>query len=122
QPAGDPVPALSYPFIYAGRLAADGADNIYIQDRSRVLRVGPDGMLYRISLSGIPQDAAVEAIAADRAGNLVVSLSRPGFAGQVARVGGDGVIRIIAGTGEAGFQDGCTPDAPGVPLAINATI
>src|SRR5438045_9788392 len=86
QPAADPVPALSYGFSFASRIAIDGADNIYALDGPRVLRISPDGMLHRIPLAGLVENTLVEAVASDSAGNLVISLSQPN-AGQIARVG-----------------------------------
>ena len=118
QPTAGPVPALQYGLIYPGRLAADRAGNVYINDASAVVRVAPDGMLRQIRTGGSP---IVTSLAVDGSGNLYGGLSNNwNWAGQVARIAPDGTLQIFAGTGNPGFSDGCTDTAPGVPLAIQA--
>ena len=119
-PTSGPVPALQYGLISPGRLAADQAGNVYITDASGLLVVTPDGMLRQIRPGESP---IVTGIAVDGAGNLYATLSNHNtYAGQLARVAPDGSLQILAGSGAAGFSDGCTAAAPGVPKAINAAI
>jgi uncharacterized protein (TIGR03437 family) len=119
QPTAGPVPALQYGLIGPGRLAADRAGNVYINDASGVDRVTPDGMLSQIRLASSP---IVTSLAVDGSGNLYGGLIDDYYAGQVARIAADGSLQILAGTGAPGSSDGCTAAAPGVPQAIYATL
>ena len=120
SPTAGPVPALQYGLIGPGRLAADKPGNVYITDASGLLVVTPDGMLRQIRPGLSP---IASALAIDGAGNLYAALSNNNtYAGQLARVAPDGSLQILAGSGAAGFSDGCTAAAPGVPKAINAAI
>ncbi|MDE0627264.1 MAG: SUMF1/EgtB/PvdO family nonheme iron enzyme [Bryobacterales bacterium] len=95
-------------------LAVDGAGNLYIADSGnfRVRRVGLDGTITTVAGTGINdygRDGGVAAVteigspwgvAFDRAGNLYISTN----SFRVLRVGLDGIITTVAGTGVAGYS------------------
>lgn len=108
---GGPATAAGLSAIYA--LAADGAGNLYIGEQSRVRRVGPDGTIATVAGDvrsagylgdGGPAVGArlsmVAGLAADRTGNLYIADSGND---RIRRVGGDGTIVTVAGTGTCGY-------------------
>jgi len=97
-------------------LVVDGADNLYIADfaNQRVRKVGADGIITTVAGGGNPADGlgdggpATQArlngpagLALDPAGNLFIAENR-GF--RVRKVGQDGTISTVAGTGQAGIS------------------
>src|SRR5260370_23000771 len=125
---GDGVSALNAQLSAAEALALDSQGNVYIADPSnhRVRKVNAAGMIQTVAGSGSPDfsgavgpasSARLNApyrVAADRAGNLYIAdLGN----NRVRKVGPDGVITTIAGTGQAGSAgDG----GPAVSAQLNA--
>jgi uncharacterized protein (TIGR03437 family) len=110
---GDGVSALNAQLSDAEGLTLDTQGNVYIADPSnhRVRKVNASGMIQTVAGSGTPDffgdggpasAARLNApygVAADRAGNLYIAdLGN----NRVRKVGPDGVITTIAGTGQAG--------------------
>src|ERR1700694_1685279 len=110
---GDGVSALNAQLSDAEGLALDSQGNVYIADPShhRVRKVNVAGMIQTVAGSGSPDFSgdggpanaarlnAPYGVAADRAGNLYIAdLGN----NRVRKVGPDGVITTIAGTGQAG--------------------
>jgi uncharacterized protein (TIGR03437 family) len=125
---GDGVSGLSAQLSDAEGLALDTQGNVYIADPSnhRVRKVNAAGIIQSVAGSGSPDffgDAgpasaarlnAPYGVAADRAGNLYIAdLGN----NRVRKVGPDGVITTVAGTGQAGSAgDG----GPAVAAQLNA--
>src|ERR1700682_3122308 len=110
---GDGVSALNAQLSDAEGLALDSQGNVYIADPSnhRVRKVNAAGMIQTVAGSGSPDFSgdggpanaarlnAPYGVAADRAGNLYIAdLGN----NRVRKIGPDGVITTIAGTGAAG--------------------
>jgi sugar lactone lactonase YvrE len=125
--SGDGGPALQAELSNPSALTGDAAGNIYVLDagNGRIRKIGVDGIIItiagngRIGYSG-DSGPAVEAalrtfgpagasgIAADSSNNLY-------FADQgnqrIRRIGADGTVSTVAGSGEAGFAgDGGNPN------------
>ena len=96
------------PAQYGGGVAVDNADKLYIADsRSRVRKVGPDGIITTVAGSGSPSvggdggpaiQAAInrpDAVAVDASGNLFIG-SKSG--GPIRKVDIGGIITSIPGT------------------------
>jgi len=112
---GDGGPATSAGLSAPRTMASDAAGNLYIADTEnhRVRRVGTDGVITTIAGTGAagysgdggPATAArlnnPHGVAVDAAGNVFVADS-PNQ--RVRRVGTDGVITTVAGTGTSGYN------------------
>ena len=125
---GDGVSALNAQLSDAEGLALDNRGNVYIADPAnhRVRMVNAAGIMQTVAGSGAPDffgdggpasSARLNApygVAVDRAGNLYIAdLGN----NRVRRVGPDGVITTIAGTGQAGSAgDG----GPALAAQLNA--
>ena len=125
---GDGISALSAQLSDAEGLALDNQGNVYIADpgNHRVRQVNAAGIIQTIAGSGSPDFSgdggpagaarlnAPYGVAADRAGNLYIAdLGN----NRVRKVGPDGLITTIAGTGTAGSAgDG----GPAVAAQLNA--
>src|SRR5262249_10138377 len=81
--------------IYVSRLSIDAADNLYINSVNGLFRASPDGVLSRVVLKGFPNTAFISAIAVDPSGFLAVGLQYQDPSGDIARIGTDGVLRIV---------------------------
>jgi sugar lactone lactonase YvrE len=99
------------PAQYAGGIALDNAGNLYIADaRSRVRKVGPDGIITTVAGGGSSTadggpatQAAIfspNAVAVDASGNLFVGSSS---GGPIRKVDSGGIITSIPGTEGAQF-------------------
>lgn len=112
---GDGGPGVEAQLFYPAGLAVDTAGNLYIADQGnhRIRRLSPDGALARFAGTGEPGyggsgGLAISAklrdpygLAFDAAGNLYVAeLGNH----RVRRIGTDGIIHDVAGTGESGFS------------------
>src|ERR1700720_2665724 len=110
---GDGVSALNAQLSDAEGLALDSQGNVYIADPSnhRVRKVNAAGIIQTVAGSGSPDFSgdgglasgarlnAPYGVAVDRAGNLYIAdLGN----NRVRKVGPDGVITTVAGTGQAG--------------------
>jgi uncharacterized protein (TIGR03437 family) len=90
-------------------VAADSKGNIYIGAGSEIRKVGPDGVITTISGSFKPADGMLASdailtgasLAIDSRDRLYVCL--PGQS-QVFRIEMDGTLKLIAGTGTAGYS------------------
>ncbi|HEX7026767.1 MAG TPA: Ig-like domain-containing protein, partial [Gammaproteobacteria bacterium] len=117
--AGDGGPATEALLHQPRDLAVDDAGNLYIADRNnhRIRQVSPDGIINTVAGSGPAggeggfagdSGAATSArlnspsgIAVDATGNLYIADT---FNHRIRKVGVDGVIVTIAGTGSPGFS------------------
>ena len=118
--SGDDGPATQASLNQPSGLALDGRGNLYIADRGnhRVRRVGPDGVITTFAGTGrqgfeADGDAArfqklnlPSGVALDAQGNVYIA-DRGNH--RVRRVGLDGVIRTVAGTGTGGFSGDAGP-------------
>lgn len=117
---GDNIKATEAQLDGPTGLAVDGAGNLYIADSNnqRIRKVAPDGMITTVAGIGFPgfggdQGFATRAtlnnpfgVSVDRAGNLYIADTDNH---RIRRIGKDGRIITIAGTGEPGFAgDGGT--------------
>ncbi len=112
--SGDGGPATAAEINGDAALAVDGADNLYIADtfNVRVRKVTQDGIIDTIAGNGIagyagdggPARAArfnvFIGIAVDRNG-VVYTASGDG---RIRRIGTDGIVQTVAGTGVSGFS------------------
>jgi sugar lactone lactonase YvrE len=112
---GDGGPATQARLNSPQGLAADASGNVYIADRfnNRIRRVSPDGVITTIvgtGQSGFSGDGgpatqarlnAPYGVAVDAKGNVYIADTGNH---RVRRVGPDGVIVTVAGTGTAGFS------------------
>jgi uncharacterized protein (TIGR03437 family) len=113
--SGDGGPAAKAQLNLPYGLAADGSGNLYVADvgNDRVRRISPDGTITTVAGTGAKGSLgdgglAVNAqlltprnLAVDAAGNLFISE----FEGQrVRKIGANGAIATVAGTGVAGFR------------------
>lgn len=125
--SGDGGPASRALLNAPGALAIDADDNVYFIDRgnSRVRRINTQGVITTVAGNGStgatgdggPATAAsfnsAEALAFDRTGNLYLADSGNH---RIRRIGRDGMISTIAGTG----REGSSPDgAAALGGAIN---
>src|SRR5262249_43565373 len=109
---GDGGPATSAQLSVWG-VAADSAGNLYLSDRNNHLirKVSPGGVISRVAGTGFfgfsgdggPATAAQlnnpQGMAIDGAGNLFIA---DGYNHRVRKIGADGIIRTVAGTGSQG--------------------
>ena len=112
---GDGGPATAAGLGYVTGVAADGAGNIYIADKSnnRVRKVGAAGIISTIAGNGMPGNSgdggmAVAAglnnpngVAVDAVGNLYIADQGNS---SVRKVSAAGIIITIAGTGASGYN------------------
>jgi hypothetical protein len=107
---------------YAADIAADGAGNLYIADdlNHRVRKLSPAGSVVTIAGAGragfsgdggkatAAQLNAPRKLAVDRNGNVYVADSGNG---RVRKIGADGIIQTVAGTGVWGYAGDGGPAA-----------
>jgi uncharacterized protein YjiK len=112
---GDHRPATSADLAAPCGVAVDDAGNLYIADASndRVRRVGTDGMITTVAGTGhggyngdhrpatSAELGAPSGVALDDAGNLYIADTENN---RVRRVGTDGMITTVAGTGQGGYN------------------
>jgi sugar lactone lactonase YvrE len=112
---GDHRPATSADLAAPCGVAVDDAGNLYIADASndRVRRVGTDGMITTVAGTGhggyngdhrpaiSAELGAPSGVALDDAGNLYIADTENN---RVRRVGTDGMITTVAGTGHGGYN------------------
>ena len=113
-PVGDNGPATSATLVSVGDIAFDSAGNLYIADSGshRVRRVDPSGAITTVAGTGSygfsgDGDLATAAtlwwpsgVLADTSGDLYISDNGNN---RIRKVGADGKINTIAGTGATGF-------------------
>ena len=121
--SGDRGPAVQAQLSGLSGVAVDAKGNIYIISNLRVRRVGPDGIITTFAGGGtgglgdggpaVQAQLSPSGVAVDAKGNVYIadySNSR------IRRVGPDGIITTIAGTGTQGFSgDG----GPAVQAQLN---
>jgi sugar lactone lactonase YvrE len=120
-PGGDEGPATAASLKRPDDMLLDEAGNLYIVDAgaNQIRKVTPDGIIHTVAGTGTPPAKGEStytgdggpataarlnvpgAIALDRAGNLYIADLRNH---AVRKVGTDGVISTVAGTGKAGFS------------------
>lgn len=119
---GDGGPAAVAELREPSALALDGEGNLYVADsgNDRVRRIAADGRITTVAGSGVfgtggdggPATAAQLAVpsglALDRSGNLYVAEQA---GNRVRRIGSDGIITTVAGTGKRGFAGDDGPAA-----------
>jgi sugar lactone lactonase YvrE len=112
---GDGGPAKTAMLTQPTGLATDAAGNLYVSDTGNcaIRRIAPDGTISTIAGSGIagfggdggPANRALlahpDGVAVAPDGSLYIG---DGFNNRVRRVGVDGTIATIAGTGEKGIE------------------
>ncbi len=117
---GDGGPATSATFSSLGKVAADAGGNIFIADvqNNRIRKITPGGTITTVVGGGNPQDAGdggpailsklfnPTGVAFDSVGNLFVADTGNN---TVRKVTLDGIIRTIAGTGNAGMGNNNVP-------------
>jgi hypothetical protein len=114
-PVGDGGPYWDALFMVPWRLTMDPAGNIYLADRTenRIRKIATNGIVTTVAGTGIAAfsgdggpAAAAEfnqpaGVAFDGAGNLYISDS---LNARIRKVGLNGIITTIAGTGTAGYM------------------
>jgi hypothetical protein len=103
------TPATEAALNAPAAVAVDGAGNLYVAERDRVLRIPGDGRIHTVAGhiydsgyngDGIPGPSATlydpQGLAVDGAGNVYIADSGTQ---RLRRVGTDGIIRTIAGAG-----------------------
>lgn len=113
--SGDGAPAVSAQLNTPQGLAIDSMGRVYIADTlsNRVRRVDPDGTIHTVAGTGEPGYAGDGKPAIEAKLNLPTGLAI-GFDDAlfiadtgnnvIRELGGDGVIRTVAGTGETGYR------------------
>jgi sugar lactone lactonase YvrE len=111
---GDGGPATSAHLSYPVGVAVDGAGNLFIADlqNNRIRKVSPVGIITTVAGTtfGFSGDGGAatsaqlvhpEGVAVDGAGNLFIADT---FNQCIRKVGSDGIITTVAGTGVSGFS------------------
>jgi len=112
---GDGGPASSAQLLLPSAVALDSSGNLYIAEAGgqRIRKVSPDGTIVTVagnghfgySGDGGPATSAMldqpEGVALDASGNLYIADS---FNQRIRKVGTDGVITTVAGTGVKGYS------------------
>ncbi len=105
----------------------DGSGNLFIAEQSLVRRVDAAGRLFAIAGTNAPGEGGTAtsaqlrlpaSVAADAAGNIYFS---DASANRVRRIGADGILTTVAGTGEQGYEGDGGPASAAVlnaPLGI----
>jgi uncharacterized protein (TIGR03437 family) len=112
------------------RLAMDAAGALYVTDTNgrRVRKVGNDGIIVTVAGNGeatfpgpgrraLDTGMVPESIHIDSAGRLLISDSENY---RVLRVGADGLVTLIAGTGQRGFSGDGGPALQAATTNVNA--
>lgn len=113
--SGDGGPALYAALSFPAAIALDASGDLFIADSGnyRIRRVDRNGVIDSVAGTGASVAAgdggpaarasfpSIRGLAFDRAGSLFVS---DDTANRVRRIGTDGVVRTVAGTGQAGFS------------------
>lgn len=114
-PLADGLAATAVALVNPSRVVVDGAGNLYVSERglARILKVAPSGTMSIVAGTGTPgysgdggpataaQLASPIGLALDTAGNLFFA----DLGAQVVRkVGADGIISTVAGTGVVGVS------------------
>ncbi len=117
------IPATASPMDWPSSLAVDASGAIYFAELhgNRVAKIGSDGRLATVAGTAFPGSAGdgsqataaqlrkPAGIAVDRAGNVYIADTGNH---RVRKVGSDGVITTVAGTGQAGYSgDGGLADS-----------
>ncbi|MEX0730375.1 MAG: SMP-30/gluconolactonase/LRE family protein, partial [Aquisalimonadaceae bacterium] len=125
--SGDGGPAAAARLYYPSGVAIDAAGYLYIADEGnyRIRRVSPDGVITTVAGNGNWGQSgdggpATEAplvgagsVTVDAAGHLYIADS---WNHRIRRVGPDGMITTVAGTGNAGFSG---DDGPAAAAQLN---
>jgi len=110
---GDGGPAISATLSNPDGIAVDSSGNVYIADQfaGRIRKFSLGGIITTVAGGGsslgdnVPatqaQLSAVRGVAVDASGNLYIA---DPFNERIRRVGANGIITTIAGTGQAGFS------------------
>jgi sugar lactone lactonase YvrE len=110
-------PFLNYPIA----VAVDGSGNLYIGESAAVLRVAANGALTTIAGTGTTGDSgdggpatsaqlnSPAGIAVDASGNVYFA---DNMSNRVRKIGTNGTINTVAGTGVAGYSGDGGPAAP----------
>ncbi len=102
--SGDYAPATSAQ-IRGGRLAVDGAGNLYIDEWLTIRKVTPDGLISTVPEGSIDGETVTSAgscgIAANSAGDLFISDC---FNYRIRKLTKDGLVSTVAGNGTQGFS------------------
>jgi RHS repeat-associated protein len=109
---GDGIPATQARLSYPQDVALGPGGSLYIVDGTQVRRVGPDGIITTIAGTGSTEFSGDggPATEAGLGSPFAVDVAADGslyiveFSERVRRVGPDGIITTIAGTGRAGFS------------------
>lgn len=126
-PAGD-VTTLSTSFYRPRDLKLDGAGNLYVVSETGILNAPPGTSIIKVTPGGVattvlflPRYAALGSMALDRAGNIFVSVTNPGFGTYIEKVTPDAVVTLFAGSvTQTGGADG-VGDAAGFTMAGSLT-
>jgi sugar lactone lactonase YvrE len=122
---GDGGPATRAKLSHPTGLAVDLTGNLYIAENNRVRQVTPDGRIKTVVGSGTQGDSADGAalsvklnsphgVAVDREGTLYIADT---FNHRIRKLGKDGVVRSIAGTGKPEFNG---DDGPAISAGLAA--
>ena len=111
---GDGGPAIAATLQFPLGIAFDSAGALYVGDTAdgKVRRIDPNGTITSLDMSAVPQpNFAPGYLAVDSADNLYVSdrgrfsaLPSGGGGCRIVRVGKDGALSVIAGTGVCGYN------------------
>ncbi len=117
---GDGGPATSARVFSPEGVTVDGQGSLFIAAENRIRKVGPDGIITTVAGTGVAgysgdggpatsaQINSPRGVATDNEGNLFITDSGNN---RIRKVGPDGVITTVAGTGVAGFSGDRGPAA-----------